>query len=468
VRKPAFDLTRLFSPRALGALGLGAAALCGVALGASTLGACGGTTSSAEPGSSSGSSSSSSSSGGSSGTDGKPVVTDLPCAVQTVLEKNCQSCHAASPNFGAPMPLVTRADLLASARTQPAKRVIDLALERTADTAKPMPPPPASRLEKADTDALAAWAAAGAPASSAACGATTLPPPVDTGVDCSPDLPVKPAVAWEMPTQAGDEYVCYGVDITRPTPTHVVGFAPRIDNTKIVHHIVLFESASTYPATPQKCDSGASLSWRMIMAWAPGGKGLNMPKEAGFPLKTSGATHYVVQMHYSNPQGLAAQKDTSGFDLCTSTPRAQEADVLAFGTTSISIPPNSVNFARTCSVKIPSQLAGLNLVAAMPHMHKLGAAMTTKLTPAGGGADVDLGTMPAYSFDTQAWLPLVATTKTNDVIKTTCTWTNPTGDTVKYGEKTADEMCYSFTVYYPKVQTPVWSWATPAYTSSCQ
>ena len=56
------------------------------------------------------------------GGDGTPVQTDLPCAVQTVLEKNCQSCHAASPKFGAPMPLVTRANLLAPAKSNASKR----------------------------------------------------------------------------------------------------------------------------------------------------------------------------------------------------------------------------------------------------------------------------------------------------------------------------------------------------------
>lgn len=150
---------------------------------------------------------------------------------------------------------------------------------------------------------------------------------------------------------SGDEYVCYGVDVTRPTPTHVTGFVPRVDNTKIVHHIVLFESSAAYPTTPQKCSSGGSLRWRMVMGWAPGAKGLEMPPEAGFPLATSGATHDVVQMHYSNPQALAGQKDTSGFDLCTGPPRQHEADVMAFGTQTFTIPPSSV-YEKTCSVTV--------------------------------------------------------------------------------------------------------------------
>ncbi len=419
--------------------------------------ACGGAASEGAPGPIGGD-------GSATSLDGGMPVTNLPCAVDAILAKNCRTCHENPPKFGAPMPLVTRDDLLALAKD--GRRRVEVALARIADDADPMPPPPNERLSQADRDTLAAWVAAGAPASTETCTTTTKP--AVSGVDCAPDLPIKPATPHEMPAQAGDQYVCYGVDVTRPTPTHVVGFAPRIDNAEIVHHIVLFESSSAFPSTPQECGSGTSLSWRMVMAWAPGGKGLSMPPEAGFPIQTSGATHYVVQMHYSNPQGRAGLKDTSGFDLCTSAPRPNEADVLAFGTDKIEIPPQTPSWPRTCSVKVPSQLAGLHLVASMPHMHKLGTAMVTKLTPAGGGAEVDLGSSPAFSFDSQAWLPIDAVTATNDVIRTTCTWKNTTGAVVKYGEKTEEEMCYSFTVYWPKVKSPLWSWATPAYTSSCE
>ncbi len=401
--------------------------------------------------------------------DGGGSTSDLPCAVQKVVTTHCQECHASPPRFGAPMSLVTRKDLLAPLPSDGSKRVIDGMITRTADDASPMPPPPNARLSQPERDVLASWVSAGTPAAGPgdeSCTGGTKPP--DPGVACTPDLPIAPATPFEMPAKAGDEYVCFGVDVTRPNPTHVVGFAPRIDNATIVHHIVMFESETSYPSTPQVCDSGTSLQWRMVMAWAPGGKGLTMPPEAGFPIKTSGATHYVVQMHYSNPQGLAGQKDSSGFDLCTSAPRPNEADVLAFGTQKIDIPPNTATFPKTCQVKVPSQLAGLHLLASMPHMHKLGTSMTTMLTPAGGGADVDLGTTKAFSFDSQAWLPVDAVTKTNDVIKTTCTWSNPTNQTVSYGEKTSDEMCYSFTVYWPKVASPIWSWATPALTSTCQ
>ncbi|MBN9163051.1 MAG: hypothetical protein J0I07_18950, partial [Myxococcales bacterium] len=49
-----------------------------------------------------------------------------------------------------------------------------------------------------------------------------------------------------------------------------------------------------------------------------------------------------------------------------------------------------------------------------------------------------------------------------DVIRTKCSWTNNTGEPVRFGEKTADEMCYSFTMYYPRIKSSIWSWAAPA------
>ena len=421
------------------------------------------------------------------GTDAGPTVVpapvvpgSLPCDVDKVLADNCRKCHSDPAEFGSPMPLVSMTDLHRAAKSDAAHKVYELIPTRIADDAKPMPPPPNARLSAADRAILTSWAAAGAPAGTVT-DCANKPPVVDPGITCTPDLTIGPASPYTMAESSGDEYVCYGVDLSTPTPRHVTAFAPRIDNTKIVHHVVLFESDASYSTTPTNCSGGGSLQWRMVMAWAPGGKGLEMPAEAGFPLKTDaeGKTHYIVQVHYSNPQALAGQTDKSGFNFCTAPPRKYEADVLAFGTTTIDMKAGMASYARDCSLTVPDQLKGLHLIASMPHMHKLGTDMKTELLAGGPtGASSDLGTVPAFSFSTQAWLDIkgapgdvgVITTK-DDVIKTHCGWKNTTGADVKYGENTADEMCYSFTVYYPKVKPPVgvpWSWAFPAYASTCK
>jgi hypothetical protein len=38
---------------------------------------------------------------------------------------------------------------------------------------------------------------------------------------------------------------------------------------------------------------------------------------------------------------------------------------------------------------------------------------------------------------------------------------------VSFGQDTEDEMCYSFTAYYPKITSAGWSWALPAAGSAC-
>ena len=421
------------------------------------------------------------------GTDAGPTVIpeeivpgSLPCDVDKVLADNCRKCHSDPAEFGSPMPLVSMTDLHRAAKSDKSRKVYELVPNRIANDQDPMPPAPNARLSAADRAVLSSWAAAGAPAGTVTdCGNKT--PVVDPGISCTPDLAIAPATPYTMEPTSGDEYVCYGVDLSTPTPRHVTAFAPHIDNTKIVHHVVLFEADSTYTTTPTKCDSGGSLQWRMVMAWAPGGKGLEMPAEAGFPLKTDaeGKTHYVVQMHYSNPQALTGQTDKSGFNFCTSAPRKYEADVLAFGTQQIDMKAGMASYERVCSITVPDQLKNLHLIASMPHMHKLGTEMSTELLAGGPtGASTDLGTVPAYSFNTQAWLEIKgvagevgAVTKKDDVIKTRCAWKNTTGADVKYGSKTADEMCYSFTVYYPKVKPPTgvpWSWAFPALASTCK
>ena len=394
-----------------------------------------------------------------------PTANGIPCDVDAVLAKNCRSCHGTTPTFGALMPLTTYENLLAPAPSNPAKTVLDMVRERVRDDARPMPQAPNPRLSAADIATLDAWATAGAPRSSAVCGGNDAGPVQP--LDCKPDINIAPATPYEMPTTAKNEYVCYGVDVTSPDDKHVIALAPRIENPKIVHHVLIFKSPTAYGTAPQKCSSGGSPQWALMYGWAPGAKNMMLPPEAGFALKKGQTTHFVVQVHYNNAQALPNQKDSSGIDLCTSAPRQYEADVLAFGTTKIDIPPKSES-DKTCSFTVPAQVPGeRTLIAAMPHMHELGTTIETKLYKGGTGAAVDLGTVTNWDFNTQYWQPLSAKVAPGDVIRTRCAWKNTTDATVKFGEDTEDEMCFSFTLYYPKIDSALWNWGLPAAAASC-
>jgi hypothetical protein len=113
-------------------------------------------------------------SGGSSGAGGAGGAVNsgggLPCDVQTVLVDRCQSCHGVVPNSGAPMSLVTYAQLAAPAGSNPSMTYAQVALARMQSTTSPMPPAPAARATAAEIATMNAWVSAGIPATG--CGST--------------------------------------------------------------------------------------------------------------------------------------------------------------------------------------------------------------------------------------------------------------------------------------------------------
>ncbi len=111
-----------------------------------------------------------SSTGGPGADAGVPTnATGLPCDVQALLSSRCVTCHGVIPNQGAPMSLVTYADLLAPARSNPAMTVSELAVLRMQSASAQMPPAPAIHATPAEIAVLQDWNAAGNP--QGACGA---------------------------------------------------------------------------------------------------------------------------------------------------------------------------------------------------------------------------------------------------------------------------------------------------------
>src|SRR5580658_317619 len=64
----------------------------------------------------------------------------LPCPVADLLAQHCLFCHGDPPANGAPISLVTYADLMAPSGVDPTKTVAQRALVRMQDTDMPMPP----------------------------------------------------------------------------------------------------------------------------------------------------------------------------------------------------------------------------------------------------------------------------------------------------------------------------------------
>jgi hypothetical protein len=97
--------------------------------------------------------------------------------VQTVFQSHCTTCHAATPNSGAPMPLVTRANLVATSFVNAGQTFAQRAVSRMQGNPSQMPPAPGTPPNATEIQTVNGWIAAGYPAGT--CGTTTTPPPPD-------------------------------------------------------------------------------------------------------------------------------------------------------------------------------------------------------------------------------------------------------------------------------------------------
>ncbi|MGZ3456650.1 MAG: monooxygenase [Polyangiales bacterium] len=387
------------------------------------------------------------------------LPSDLPCDVQGVIARNCQSCHTSPPAYGAPMPLVTRDDVASYIPS------IKDRIHRAADAVGRMPQKPTPPLSSDDLATLDTWMDSGAP--KGFCKPGGAPNPKPQALTCKPNVSMHSASPFTMPKAERDLYACYGFDLEAGQKLHITGVAPRIQNSKIVHHVLLMQSDHTVSSTPYHCGAGIG-QWRMLYAWAPGVGSFELPKEAGLPAET-GKTHFVVQTHYNNIQGLEGETDDSGFDVCTTEDlRPNDADILAFGSMRFTIPAHK-KLDLSATYLVPASMGTIHAVGAFPHMHQLGKSIVTTVMPGGDGAPIDLGTDHAFDFGSQFFTPLSdVVINPGDVVKTRCVWENTTDNDVSFGENTEDEMCFSFTLYYPKVKADPWIWSLPSFAASME
>lgn len=430
------------------------------------------------------------------------VSGELPCDVDAYFQTRCAECHGERPSGGAPMPLVHRKDFFAKAPSDANKSVADLVPVRLRDDKDPMPEPGFVNRPRATAAELALidkWIAAGMPARAAgevcssgaggaggsgAGGTSNAGAGGDAGAGgsepeeaCTPIL-LSPKGKWTMPKATVDEYVCFGVEVPNDHKRHITTITPKVDNTKIVHHLLVFESKELIDLAPAKCKQQLDPTWKMLYAWGPGTQPYNLPKEAGFPMGEpnkdgTGAetSRFIVQVHYSNIPHDEGETDASSIELCAIDKlRPNDADLVAVGGVEFKIPAHS-SLATTCDSKIPgpSGAEPMTVFQTWPHMHKLGTKLRT-IVQHEDGTEEDLVNVENYSFENQLVYPLYPNTMTlkfGDTLRTTCQWANTGSSPVGWGEDTLDEMCFNFITYYPKRNDYRWNGLAPSYFADC-
>lgn len=266
---------------------------------------------------------------------------------------------------------------------------------------------------------------------------------------------------YTIPTDPdGNIYSCFGFTVPAGEPMHVTRFAPFIDNAQVVHHIVLYrdqDQSSPVSSDAFGCgdnNGNIGFDWAFQYGWAPGTNGLDFPDDVGMPLNPG--TRLVLQMHY-HPVAGSLPTDRSGVRIYATTElRPKEAGMVAMGPQGFSATEQSPGVTGTCEV--PLRYGGfevpytpVTIFAAFPHMHNHGISI--KAEHMRGGSVVEtFGEVTAWSFDAQPNIPTNVYLAPGDGVRVSCVYGDFNGQTVRFGEKTEEEMCFEFLYVTPPLR----------------
>ena len=210
------------------------------------------------------------------------------------------------------------------------------------------------------------------------------------------------------------------------------------------------------------CDS-------LVGAWAPGSYSVyRFPENMGYPLAVNGRAEFLLlQIHYNFLEDPGNAVDSSGFILRYSSPRPIDAGIFAFGwvtSPQMAIPggkkPGSdttfTGFLPTECLGNRIPASGLNIVDGIMHMHKYGHSGTVQQYRNNRQLPL-MANRRVFDFNYQYFSDLEGhTLQRGDLLKLTCVYDTQSSPTTVYGgEKTSEEMCLYFFVYYPKLPVNV-------------
>ena len=372
--------------------------------------------------------------------NGSAASASLWCGVKQTLDTRCTVCHGDPQAAGAPMSLTTYAATQAKAVSDPSKHVYQLMAVRLHDAVRPMPPQ--QKLTTVELAGIDAWIAAGAPAGDdPTCGGAAVQQPPATSdwpTNCDATYTIlahgTSGANSPFPVPAGQEL---HPNITIPAPwgseaMQGIAFRPITDNPKVLHHWILYGPKREF-----------------LTGWAPGKDATPLPPDVGMNLAGGNLT---LNLHYNNLLGTQDEQDRSGVEICVlkqANFRKNTAAVhTGFSQLSINIPAHAQNFDVTGSCTVTASTP-VTVISASPHAHKLANHMKFTVQKASGetivmhNAAFDFNEQQSYALDPTVQLV------TGDQVTTTCTYDNPTNQSVRFGENTENEMCFNFAAYYP-------------------
>lgn len=221
------------------------------------------------------------------------------------------------------------------------------------------------------------------------------------------------------------------------------------------HHMIVYrDDASAPQSTPVDCKPfagtlTATTSTSPIMITQRHEETLTLPDGVAYSF---GAHQKIrLEMHFLNatdkPQLITG---TAEFYAAFPEQVRDEADFLFIGTPDISIGPAS-SPTITGYFTPPASLAGSKFFAITGHTHQFGTSVEVSTAPARDGARTSIYAPKPFLWsepETKMQEPAFEV-PAGGGFDFSCSYRNPTGRTVKFGESTEDEMCFFWAYYYP-------------------
>jgi hypothetical protein len=358
--------------------------------------------------------------------------------MRAYVQRQCGTCHGATPAYGAPFSLLDYDANLAGAPG--ARRVDRIAANLLTGRMPPAgTPPPVDEVR----DALVQWAPCGAQTSPTGAG-LRVSAPVFRSPETAPagldhfDLK---ADHYPVGPNVSDDYRCFVFDAPVTEARFIRRFEIMVDQASVVHHVVLLrDPMRRSPNAPYSCFNMPEGS-EYAYAWAPGQNALQFP-DGG--LRVSPGERYVMQVHYNNGAHREGIADSTGVRVYHAPPGGTEWGMVAMGPLGFSIPARGTGTAESaCTLG-----AGTRLLAGMPHMHTIGTDFEQTVVRATGVTE-PLISLQGWRFETELFYEMPVTFNAGDRIVTRCTFNNPSSRTVTSGSRTTDEMCFNFAYVTP-------------------
>lgn len=247
---------------------------------------------------------------------------------------------------------------------------------------------------------------------------------------------------WTLTGAQRDNYQCRRIMIDRDM--WISGF--KAVAPVGTHHTVLTVSENSTQVGDYPC-SASSLDTKMLYASGTAEEVMNFPD--GYAVHLRAGQYINLNLHLYNGSDVAIGGETGVLvKTVDASTQPKEVGFMFGGTTSLSIPPDSVDH----TVSGQCQTQNWKLFALWPHMHQ--AATHQKVELIQGGNTTVLHDEP-FTFTDQKFYPMGELQLTaGNTLRFTCTYnnnptSNPDGGTITFGDSSNMEMCFTGLYTYP-------------------